>query len=513
MQRIGLCVLLGSLLLSAACGGGASAGAGSVASNNSTSITSVVVSCKPSVVASGHTSQCSAAVGGTGSFVSSVTWSTKAGTISASGLLTTPVATTSLVDSVTATSIQDSTKTGTASVTVNPVALSGNVAPLIVDEGPDPTQFVSANMAFTTVTVCAPGSTTECQTIDHVQVDTGSSGLRILSSVLNVTLPAENDSNGNPLAECVVFADGFVWGPILSADITISGEKASGVPVQIMIPSSGSPSVPSSCSSQSPSGENGNEGGSVQAFGANAIVGVGLFQQDCGAYCVVDSSDCGSTINSPCIYYECPSSGCNPSLATLAQQVPNPVILFPLDNNGVLIQLPSVGDGGSSTVSGNLIFGIGTESNNALNGVTVYPVPDDGNNAGDFITVIAGQSYPQSFIDSGSNGYFFSGSNVLTCSDQPNWYCPATSPDGLSATNQGQSDVAPVGSAVTVNFNIENADNLFGTNNSAFSTLAGPIPAGLNAFDWGLPFFYGRNVFTAIETSSTPGGIGPYFAY
>jgi hypothetical protein len=28
-----------------------------------------------------------------------------------------------------------------------------------------------------------------------------------------------------------------------------------------------------------------------------------------------------------------------------------------------------------------------------------------------------------------------------------------------------------------------------------------------------LSFFYGRNVFTAIENMSTPGGTGPYFAY
>jgi hypothetical protein len=32
-------------------------------------------------------------------------------------------------------------------------------------------------------------------------------------------------------------------------------------------------------------------------------------------------------------------------------------------------------------------------------------------------------------------------------------------------------------------------------------------------FDFGLPFFYGRNVFTAIEGKNTAGGLGPYFAY
>jgi hypothetical protein len=40
--------------------------------------------------------------------------------------------------------------------------------------------------------------------------------------------------------------------------------------------------------------------------------------------------------------------------------------------------------------------------------------------------------------------------------------------------------------------------------------LAGP---NSGTFDWGLPFFFGRNVFTAIESQNTPGGVGPYWAY
>jgi hypothetical protein len=373
-----------------------------------------------------------------------------------------------------------------------------------VDSGPDPTNVFTTNIAFVTITVCVP-NTTQCQTIDHVQVDTGSSGLRIISAgVLTLSLPAENDSSGNPLAECLVFADGYVWGPVVTADVTVSGEKASGVPVQVMIPASSSPAVPTTCANQNPSGGNGNEGGSVDAFGANALIGVGLFQQDCGPYCVTNSTN-------PYFYYGCPSSGCAPTTATLAQQVPNPVAMFATDNNGVLIQLESVPDGGLATASGSLIFGIGTESNNSLGSATVYQVPDTGNNAGDFITVFSGQSYPQSFIDSGSNAFFFPDSSIATCpSPNQGWFCPSTSPDNLTATNQGQSVSGPVGSPISVNFSIENADNLFSGNNAAFSTLGGP---NSGAFDWGLSFFYGQNVFTAIENMNTPGGSGPYFAY
>ena len=34
-----------------------------------------------------------------------------------------------------------------------------------------------------------------------------------------------------------------------------------------------------------------------------------------------------------------------------------------------------------------------------------------------------------------------------------------------------------------------------------------------SSFDLGLPFFYGRNVYTAIEGRSAGGATGPYFAF
>ena len=71
--------------------------------------------------------------------------------------------------------------------------------------------------------------------------------------------------------------------------------------------------------------------------------------------------------------------------------------------------------------------------------------------------------------------------------------------------NQGQG-----GTASSVTFTIGNANTLFDSSNYAFNNLGGP---NAGAFDWGLPFFYGRNVYTAIELQSTPGGAGPYFAY
>ncbi len=43
-------------------------------------------------------------------------------------------------------------------------------------------------------------------------------------------------------------------------------------------------------------------------------------------------------------------------------------------------------------------------------------------------------------------------------------------------------------------------------------TLPANTPNAIQ-FDLGMPYFFGRNVFTALENAATPGGTGPYFAY
>ncbi|HUI83297.1 MAG TPA: DUF3443 domain-containing protein [Candidatus Binatia bacterium] len=500
MRKAALLFALGNVLWMAACGSSGGGGGGTV--------TSINVSCSPSTVTSGGTSQCSATVSGTGNFSTAVRWSASAGTIAVEpenpsvGFFTAPMTDATLLVTITATSGQNTNVSGTATITVNPAGMGSNVQPITVDQGPEPQTFLATNQAFTTVTICVPGTNT-CQNIDHVQVDTGSQGLRLLSSAsggeLGIALPQENDSSGNPLDECLVFADGYVWGMVATADIGMAGETASSIPVQVIIPPSSSPAVPTACSNRNPPGGTGNEGGSVMMLGANGILGVGLFQQDCGLACTPG-------FQTQPMYFACPSGSCTAINIPVTQQVTNPVIMFATDNNGVLIQFPAVPDGGSLTVAGSLIFGIGTESNNSLGSATVYGANDSGN----FTTIFNGTTYPNSFIDSGSNGYFFP-SNIPTCAN-PNqhWYCPSTSPDNLSAQNQGTNMSSPI----TVNFSLEDASTLFNSSNTAFSTLGGPLPANLDAFDWGLPFFYGRNVFTAIQGQNAPGGTPPpYFAY
>jgi hypothetical protein len=79
-------------------------------------ITSVAVTCAPATVALGGTSQCTAAVKGTGSYSSAVNWTATAGKISASGVLTAPAAAGTVT--VTATSTEDAAKAGSATVKV-----------------------------------------------------------------------------------------------------------------------------------------------------------------------------------------------------------------------------------------------------------------------------------------------------------------------------------------------------------------------------------------------------------
>ena len=170
------------------------------------------------------------------------------------------------------------------------------------------------------------------------------------------------------------FLDGYIWGSVSTADITVAGEKASAAAGARRYPVDSVARAAKQLCQPKSSGGTGNEGDSLMAFGANGILGVGLFQQDCGPACTTQNTQIQN------VYYDCPVSGCTPTSVALAQQVSNPVIFFTSDNNGVLIQLPAVPNGGSPTVNGSLIFGIGTQSNNGLGSATVYPVPDSGNN-------------------------------------------------------------------------------------------------------------------------------------
>ena len=378
---------------------------------------------------------------------------------------------------------------GSGSGTTTTTTEASNQLAVTVSAGPNSN---AVNTLYTTVTICVPGTST-CQTIDNIQVDTGSYGLRVLASVLTLSLPVSSATDGNSLVECTQFVDGYSWGPVATADLEVTGEKASSLPVQV-IGSSSFTNVPADCSST------GSAEDTVATFGANGILGIGVFEQDCGEGCA-DSAQGG-------YYYSCTSTACNAIAVPLASQVLNPIPLFTTDNNGSIIELSSVASSGAATVSGSIFFGIDTESNNASGTQSVLTVDPDN---GYFTTTYNGTALTTSFIDSGSNGFFFNDSSIAACtsSDFSGFYCPSSTLD-LTATLTGQS-----GTSVSVSFSVANAQTIADANASytAFSDLGGEFSSSATTFDWGLPFFYGRNVYNAIENHSTTAGTGPYVAF
>jgi hypothetical protein len=380
-------------------------------------------------------------------------------------------------------------------------AISGdNVLPMTVN-GSNCSANSYINKPCVSVTVCAPGSTTNCMTVDDILVDTGSYGLRIFKKDVldqNTTLLnalTQVTTGGKNLATCVQFGDGSAdWGPVMLADVVLGGEPAVQVPIQVI--DSTFASVPAACPDPDID---------PATTGFNGILGVGFFEQDCGAGCVNYANNG--------LYYGCSGSPatCTGIKAGLSIQVQNPVALLPTDNNGVILELPSVPLGGATSASGYMILGIGTQSNNIPSGVTTYTADSS---TGEFSTILNGVTH-ESFIDSGSNALFFpapSDGSLPDCSTVSSalsgWFCPP-SVKILTATNVSIDSVQG-----DVPFYIGNLLTLANTANSVFVEAGGGFSVGGAAlFDWGLPFYIGRNVYLGIENKTSSLGTGPYWAY
>jgi hypothetical protein len=379
-----------------------------------------------------------------------------------------------------------------ASVTASSGSTSGvtaanNVLPVVVDGGPDND---SVNSLYTSVTLCVPG-TTQCQTIDHIQVDTGSYGLRIFGSVLTLPLVQSTASDGGTLSECAQFVMSYSWGPLVTADVQLGGEKAASVPIHVL-GAQNFVAPPADCSGT------GTEQDTVADFGANGLLGVGVFEQDCGTECV-NNAAAG-------FYYSCTSTACTPIALPLASQVTNPIALFAADNNGSILDLPAVADPGALTLSGSLIFGIDTQTNNVSGSESVLNVTAG---AGDFTTTFNGQKLDTSFIDSGTDATFFNADITQCTGGDAGFYCPASA-QTVSATLTGTNGVS-----ATASVRVDNADTLASSypNYTVLPGLTGTYTSDATTFDWGLPFYFGRRVATALELHTTAVGTGPYIGF
>jgi Protein of unknown function (DUF3443)/Bacterial Ig-like domain (group 2) len=502
-----------------------SAASGNITSTNSPTLTvttaklvSITVTPADATIPAGTTQQYTAwgiytnSTNSQRDITTSVAWSSSApdvATISASGLATSP--TLSVVTASTATTVITATQgnvSGSAILTVTggSAQLAANVMTITVNGSLcDATNTNSAgyiNKPCVSVKVCTPGSTTACQIINDILLDTGSYGLRIFKQAFTTlslsSLPSVTSDSGQPLATCAQFADGSAeWGAVQLADVVLGNEPAVTVPVQVIDATFGT--VPASC---------GSPDLNPSAAGLNGILGVGVFAQDCGPGCAPDPNNPNNSNSNNGFYYACDiaTSICTGTTVPLSNQVTNPVISLPTDSNGVIVQLPSVPASGTPSINGILVLGIDTRSNNSSSGVTRY----DADRSGEIVTISSDTAYG-SIIDSGSNGLFFTPppGNLLPDCGGANaaWFCPS-SLTSLSATNEGFSGTP----SNNVMFQIENFTSLTSGSNMVFSDIGGGVPAIANIFDWGLPFYFGRNVYVGFE--NPPGSSnGQYFAY
>lgn len=409
------------------------------------------------------------------------------------------------------------------------------------------------NKPCASITICQPG-TSNCETVSDILIDTGSYGLRVFPSGNNadgstynlnsLSLPTVQQS-GHAVANCAQFLDGSaLFGPVVQADVILAtgGEKASSLPIEL-INASYSGGAPSSCDS-------GQASSTAVEAGFNGILGVGLWEQDCGTDCdptYSKSVTASGIATSYYPYYTCNGTTCTQALVSLANQVTNPVSAFPINNNGLIFELPAItsSNGGAASVSGSIIFGIGTgnnTNNTLLSSAKVYYADANAK----FASIYNGTTYSDSssnlnvmgsFIDSGSNSLFFTPPSSVSCCAQNSsggllsstvsctsaqssgWICPSTSYSG-SATNESVSfsTGAPTGSGTAVSFTVGNFYNLANTSSMAFSTIAAAdencSSSNPCVFDMGLPFFFGRNIYVGFQKMSGTSLIDqPYWAY
>jgi hypothetical protein len=185
--------------------------------------------------------------------------------------------------------------------------------------------------------------------------------------------------------------------------------------------------------------------------------------------------------------------------------------------------MPAVGDPGAASASGALILGLNSAANNTVpaNATKVVLGVDYVNNPDAYLnvsTLYNGTTYAASYLDTGTNGLFFTDNSVPRCQGAT-WYCPKSTLSVGAVISDGDN---PTMNRVSVTFQIGNAEGLFATSNTAFGDAAGAIPASTQvgsktstaakSFAWGMPFFYGRQVYLAIWQQ--PGALtAPWYAW
>lgn len=341
----------------------------------------------------------------------------------------------------------------------------------------------NVNSPCVSLTICDTNNN-NCSIVNNVLLDTGSYGLRIFNTVLNqntLNNLSSITSGGNPVGECVSYGDGSQnWGNIVAANVQLSSDAlASNVPIQII--NSNFLTPPSACN---------NATTSPTDFGYNGVLGVGMYTKDGGNYYVCSGNNCNTTINLPS-----------------SSQVTNPISMLPSNNNGLTISFNQIGSNGASNVNGTVNFGVNTNSQNTIQASNVYPA-DLSQGIPFFNSNYNGNSY-LSFLDSGTNTLAISNSGITQCSNPyTGFLCPSNSLN-LTFNNYNSQ-----GASIPSNINIANTISLINSGNSAYNNLGSILSfSGANLMDFGLPFFYGKNIQIVFNNSTSNLGNGPFWAW
>jgi hypothetical protein len=410
-------------------------------------------------------------------------------------------------------------------VSIKAVQTDNNLL-VTVEDGPRGFQLApNANILYATVKVCHPVSGV-CVDIDHVQVDTGSVGLRVLASkVKSLNLPPlELSSSPDPVAnswECFPFVIGGLWGANAKAVVGLGLQKTGQLAIQLI---EDDPAAALKPTADCIAAADNNVLSSAGALGSNGILGVGSTNLDCGFVCQDGSYATNSTFVQ---YYSCAQGATSTAACSTTAKVPvnlqvsNPISA--LSNSayrtGVVLAMPAVTTPGAVSASGELIFGVDTLSNNTvplsaqkvLLGVNTSNM-DSYLNITTRVTLGGTvQIFTSSYLDTGTNGLFFtdtSPSPIARCAGST-WYCPKSE----LSLNALLSDGGNTGfNSVNVPFQVGNAEALFSTSNSAFGDAAGAAPTGSTSFAWGMPFFYGKKVYMSIW-DITGAVVAPWYAW
>lgn len=376
---------------------------------------------------------------------------------------------------------------------------SGNVVPLIADAGYNGN---GTNRSYITITLCQSG-TENCQTIDHILVDSGSTGLRINQSALTLTGLTPITYQGIPVYECMLYGAGYGYGPAVTGDLKLANEVASNIPIQIFYDTT-QVNVPDSCSQSTTNFANLNNSG------AHGIIGINPYSNPNNQYTAGGVFACTTPESSSCTLVPSPDTNLIPLTV-------NPISAFAQDNNGAIFDLPNVPTATNTPIIGSLIFGLNTQNNNQVPTTSITKVPGNPTESFPvgFFNAYSGSVNGIAIFDSGTPLYAFYYTGMAACPITgilSGYYCPNPSPQNWNSLIQGYNSTT----ITNVSVPILNYTNNSGINDTLIPYLGAISDANSNLTIYGLTFFFGQKIYLGFmgqTGNQTPIGTGPAWAY